>query len=167
MAGGGGWLVKTAVSMLLSVLLAGCGGVASRTPPPLPSEAEALAHLAQVEGVVRSGDLSHLCDLGGGTCVQLLAKSDPATVPATVPEVIGTRVIPHTELGGGMWSDGGRLLMLCGRDGLGKRYYSEMLVFFDGGRLASTGTPYWVGMTIATGSTTEASPAAAPPCTIN
>ena len=86
-------------------------------------------------------------------------------MPATVPEVIGTRVIPYSDLGGGMLTVGGRVLMLCGRDGLGKSYYSEMLVFFDGDRLISTGTPYWVGMTIATGSTTEASPAAVPACT--
>jgi len=151
--------------VLLVILLAGCGGLASRTPIPPPSEAEALAHLAQVEGVVRSGDLSHLCDLGSGTCKQILENADPATVPATVPEVIGTRVIPYSDLGGGMSTVGGRVLMLCGRDGLGKSYYSEMLVFFDGDRLISTGTPYWVGMTIATGSTTEASPAAVPACT--
>lgn len=115
---------------------------------------------------MRSRDLSHLCDLGGGTCKQILEKSDPATVPATIPEVIGTRVIPSSDLGGGMSTLGGRVLMLCGRDGLGKRYYSEMLVFFDGGRFVSTGTPFWVGMTIATGSTTEASPKVVPACPI-
>ena len=150
--------------MLLAILMAGCGGVGGRTPVPPPSEAEALAHLAQVEGVVRSGDLSHLCDLGGGTCKQILEKSDPATVPNTVPVVIGTRVIPHSDLPGGMWTDGGRVLMLCGHDGLGQRYYSEMLVFFDEGLLVSTGTPFWVGMTIANGSTTEASSAPIPVC---
>jgi hypothetical protein len=150
--------VRTAISALVVILLAGCGGIASRTPVPPPSEAEALAHLAQVEGVVRSGDLSHLCDLGGGTCKQILERSDPATVPNTVPVVVGTRVIPHSDLPGGMWTDGGRVLMLCGRDGLGKRYYSEMLVFFEDGRVISTGTAYWVGMTIANGTTTEASP---------
>jgi hypothetical protein len=158
--------MKAAVLVLVSILIGGCGGTPGRTPVPPPSEAEALAHLAQVEAIVRSGDLSHLCDLGGGTCRQLLAKSDPSTVPATVPEVMGTRVIPHSELGGGMWTDGGRVLMLCGRDGLGKRYYSEMLVFFEQRRLVSTGTQYWVGMTIATGATTETSPAAIPPCPI-
>jgi hypothetical protein len=140
--------VRTAISALLVILLAGCGGIASRTAVPPPSEAEALAHLAQVEGVVRSGDLSHLCDLGGGTCKQILERSDPATVPNTVPVVVGTRVIPHSDLPGGMWTDGG----------LGKRYYSEMLVFFEDGRVISTGTPYWVGMTIANGTTTETSP---------
>jgi hypothetical protein len=156
--------VRTAVSVLLIVFLAGCGGMASGTPVPPSSEAEALAHLTQVEGVVRSGDLSHLCDFGSGTCKQILEHSDPAAVPATVPAVIGTRVIPYSDLGGGTSTIGGRVLMLCGRDGLGRRYYSEMLVFFDGGRLVSTGTPYWVGTTIATGSTTEASPAAVPAC---
>lgn len=111
-----------------------------------------------------SGDLSHLCDLGGGTCKQILEKSDPATVPNTVPVVIGTRVIPHSDLPDGMWTDGGRVLMLCGRDGLGKRYYSEMLVFLEEGRLVSTGTPFWVGMTIATDSIAEASSPPVPAC---
>ena len=152
------------MSVLLVILLAGCGGIASRTPVPPPSEAEALAHLAQVEGVVRSGDLSRLCDLGSGTCKQILERSDPAMVPNTVPVVVGTRVIPHSDLPGGMWTDGGRVLMLCGRDGLGKRYYSEMLVFFEDGRVISTGTPYWVGMTIANGTTTEASSPPVPGC---
>lgn len=156
--------MRTAASVLLVILLTGCGGIGGRTPVPPPSEAEALAHLTQVEGIVRSGDLSHLCDLGGGTCQQILEKSDPATVPTTVPEVLGTRVIPHSDLPDGMWTDGGRVLMLCGRDGLGKRYYSEMLVFFEQGRLVSTGTPYWVGMTIATDPIAASSPPTVPDC---
>jgi hypothetical protein len=153
-----------AVALIVALLLSGCAATGAHVPVPPPTEAEALAHLGEVVKVVKSGDLAHLCDLGNGSCRQLLQKSDPATVPRTDPRVVGTKVIPYSDLGGGMWTDGGRVLMLCGRDGLGRQYYSEMLVAREDGRLVSTGTPYWIGMTIATDTATSASMAPAPEC---
>ena len=76
-----------------------------------------------------------------------------AAVSTSGPEVLGSRVIGTTAA-----SAGGRVLELCGRDGLGRPYYSEMLVFRDGGRLLSTGTVYWVGITIPGTSTTGQTP---------
>ena len=132
---------------------------------PPPTLAEALAYLDSLKAVVRTRDLSHLCDaFGGGNCAHFLREADPAAVPTTDPIVVGTGIIPPTTDANGTRSDGGRVLKLCGRDGLDRPYYSEMLVFKDGQRTISIEPVYWVGMRIATGLLTEASPASPPPC---
>ena len=138
-------------------------GAAPATPPVPPSEAEALAYLRSVVAVVRAGDLDRLCDLGSGTCPQTLRNSDPATVPMSDPIVIGTRVLEPFLGPNGTWNEGGRVLELCGRDGLDHRYYSEMLVFGDRDHLISTVPVYWIGVRIASSSTTGQEPAP-PPC---
>ena len=111
---------------------------APATPPAPPSEEEALSYLQSVVAVVEAGDLSRLCDLGSGTCLHTLRNSDPATVPTSGPTVIGTRLLEPSPERNGIWSAGGRVLELCGRDGLDHPYYSEMLVFRDGDHLIST-----------------------------
>jgi hypothetical protein len=151
---------------VLAIVLSGCGiGPGRPSPVPPPTLAEALDHLASAEAVVRSGDLSHFCDtFGSGTCSMELRDADTA-VPKTDPAVIGTGVIPPETFADGTWSDGGRVLRICGRDGLNNPYYSEILVFSgDGGRMISIGTVFWIGTRIATDRVTEASPASPPPC---
>ena len=149
-------------ALLLVVLVAiGCSGAPTTVPSGdagVPSFAEAEHHLDAAVAVVRSGDLTHLCDLGSATCQHTLDLSDPAAVPTSGPDVLGSRVIGTTPT-----SAGGLVLELCGRDGLGHSYYSEMLVFRDGQRLLSTGTVYWVGITIPGSSTTGQVPPR--PCT--
>jgi hypothetical protein len=128
--------------------------------PRVPSEEEALGYLQSVVAVVGGGDLSRLCVLGSGTCSQILRKSDPATVPTSGPAVIGTRVIEPSLGQDGIWDQGGRVLELCGRDGLDHPYYSEMLVFPAGDRLISTTPVFWVGIRIASDQTTGHEPSA-------
>ena len=142
--------------LLVALAAIGCSGAPASVPSGdagVPSLTEAEHHLDAVVVVVKSGDLTHLCDLGSATCQHTLDISDPAAVPTTGPEVLGSRVIGMTAT-----SAGGRVLELCGRDGLGHSYYSEMLVFRDGERLLSTGTVYWVGITIPGTSTTGQTP---------
>ena len=138
--------------LLFALVASGCSGAPTTVPSGaagVPSFAEAEHHLDAAVAVVRSGDLTHLCDLGSATCQHTLDISDPAAVPTSGPDVLGSRVIGTTAT-----SAGGLVLELCGRDGLGHSYYSEMLVFRDGQRLLSTGTVYWVGITIPGTSTT-------------
>jgi hypothetical protein len=153
---------RSALVLTIAWAIASCTG-ASTTPPQPPTEASARVYLATVVAIVQTGDLSHLCDLGSGTCRHILANGDPAAVPRTEPIVVGTRVITPTRTPAGAWDVGGRVLELCGRDGLGHLYYSEMLVFSDGSKLTSTVPVYWLGFRIASSPTTGSEPSP-PPC---
>ena len=136
---------------LVVITLAACGlpiPVAA-TPPPPPSEAAAVAYLRDVVAVVASGQLERLCDLGGGTCRREL-EFGAAAVPQTPPGLVDTVEVPTTSNPDGSWNAGGRLLMLCGRDGHGTPYYSEILVFADAGRLIGREPVFWTGITIDT-----------------
>lgn len=145
------------LAVALLVVLAACDGASA--PPAVPSELEARAYLDTVVTRVASGDAAGICELGSGTCAQILRRADPSRVPTTAPIVVGTRVIEPARAGDG-WSLGGRVLELCGRDGLDEPYYSEMLVFRDGPRLISTATPYWLGIGIADSPMTREGPPA-------
>lgn len=130
------------------VVVTACAG-APTSPPPPPSEAAAIAYLHSIVAMVAAGDPFAICEVGSGTCTQILRGSDLARVPTTPPVVVGSTTIEPTRLPGGTWNAGGRVLQLCGRDGLGEPYSSEILVFEDQGRLISTATPYWLGIRIA------------------
>lgn len=138
------WGALTAVA----VLFAACSAP-SAPPPSPPTEAAALTYLDSVVALVASGDPFAICEVGSGTCEQILRKSALGAVPSSAPAVIGSRLIEPFRLPDGTWAAGGRVLELCGRDGFGSPYYSEMLVFEDRGRLISTATPYWLGFGIA------------------
>ena len=84
----------------------------------------------------------------------MLRGADPHRLPTSGPEIVATRVVAPKLQTSEAWSAGGRLLQLCGRDGLGTPYYSEMLVFEDGGHLISVNTPFWLGFTFGDTSTT-------------
>ncbi len=141
-------------------LVAACA--ADPALPAVPSEVEARAHLDSLVALVASGQAARICEFGSGTCRHALRGADPAAIPRTRPVVVRTRVIDPT-IAGDQRSLGGRVLELCGIDGLGQPYASELLVFHDGSRLISTGTPYWLGIGIAESPTTGADVAPACP----
>jgi hypothetical protein len=134
-------------------LVVGCGRGAF-TPPPPPTEAAALAYLDEVVRLVQSGGVESICSLGSGTCPHELRAMDAAAVPVLAPRVIGTRVLAPERNADGTWAIGGRVISICGVDGRGKPYSSEMLVFSDGNRLISTNTLFWTGSYVATGDST-------------
>jgi hypothetical protein len=144
---------------LLAVILLS-GGCAADPPLPPASEAEARAHLASIVEIVAGGDLSGICDLGSATCPGELRESDPALVPVLPPVVVGSEAIQPRRRGDGLWDSGGLLLRLCGLDGTGKRYASEILVFRrePGEDLISINTLYWLGARIAREPTVPAGP---------
>ena len=153
--------------VLTPLFIAACVVVPAPTPGPPPSEAEALAYLESVIAVVESGDLSRLCELGPGTCESVLDGTDPATIPTTRPLVVSMRVLDSRQEEGGGWRVGGRILEVCGIDGLGHPYASEILVFRAEGGLIGIQPVFWTGMRIAEGDTTapglEPTPGECPP----
>ena len=156
--------MKQGALAVLAAVLAGCVG-ASYTPAPIPSEAVALGMLQKIVAVVESGDLGRLCEFGSGTCRKVLDMTDPGSAPRTGPIVLGSRVIESTpSADGNYWSAGGRVLELCGRDGNGRQYYTEMLIFEDHGRLIAKEPTFWSRMTIAGSSTVDSRPAPVRDC---
>jgi len=137
-----------------AALLAACSIVSPappQSPPPPPSEAAALQHLRAIVGIVESGGLSTLCGLGGGNCPGEVRDADAGAFPDEDPVVVRVSLIPTTSSADGTWNAGGRLLDLCGVDGHGRPYSSQMLVFREHtGRLVSINTLYWLGMGIST-----------------
>jgi hypothetical protein len=139
-----------AVGLVLATAVA-CGlpMAAEVNPAPPPSETAAVAYLREVVEIVAAGDLERLCALGGGACRRELEFGMPA-VPRTPPRLVGSVEVPTTWNPDGTWNAGGRLLMLCGVDGLGSPYYSEVLVFEEARRLIGREPVFWTGVTIET-----------------
>jgi hypothetical protein len=123
--------------------------IALAPPASPPTEEAARGYLDSIVAMVESGNPLAICEVASGTCEQILRTANMAAVPSSPPTVIGSRVIQPVQNPDGTSSLGGRVLELCGRDGLDEPYYSEILVFEDGGRLLSTATPYWLGYGIA------------------
>jgi hypothetical protein len=123
---------------------------ADYTPPPPPSMEAAREYLTQLVTLVSHNGAGAACSMGASTCAQSLQRSDPAAVPRTAPRIVGTRVLLAKQTSGGGWEAAGRVLMLCGRDGIDRPYYSELLVFQDGDRLIAADPLYWTGTTVAT-----------------
>lgn len=73
---------------------------------------------------------------------------------------MGSWVIePVWQTSSSTWSNGGRAFGLCGTDGLGEKYYSEVLVFdAGGGALRAVNAVFWTGARIATSTETGTTP---------
>lgn len=131
------------------VAIAACQPIGAASAPP-PSEADARAYLDSVVALVQSGDLEAVCALGSGTCDAELRNADLARRPDEPPTLVGMEIVETVDHGGGASDLGGRLLQLCGVDGSGDPYYSEMLVFRDAsGKLISINTLFWLGSRVA------------------
>ncbi len=133
---------------LLVVGLALSGGACQAAPPlsSPPSEAQAREFLGTVVELAGAGRFEELCALGASNCDRFLEQAG-RDAPVEAPTVVGTRVI-QPQVSGDARITGGRVLELCGRrvDGI---YYSEMLVFSEGGQLRAIEPIYWSGMDIA------------------
>ena len=132
---------------VLAIVVAACSGRAGPAAPP--SEAEALQHLESAITMVESGNASRICELGPPSCPQTVEPLDQAAVPSTRPSVIRVRTRQGVVHGDGTWSDGSVIIEVCGVDGLGKPYQSDMQVFRHEGRIVSTVPAYWLGFQFA------------------
>ena len=126
-------------------------GCASGEPPAgtIPTQEEALAFLDHVVSLASQGDFDGICAIGDGNCRKHLDDAGRDAVPPGPPTVVRTSIIPTSTTWGGQRSLGGVVLVLCGIDGHGEHYDSEMLVFHDGGGLRAINPIYWGGTRIA------------------
>ena len=139
--------MRRAAALALVGLVVACAGRAG--PPPPPSRAEALQHLERIIALVQTGDLRNLCDLGGPTCPMSIDSMDPRTVPRGRPTIAAMRTLEAVDNGDGSWSGAGVIIELCGIDGLGKLYHSDMLIARVRGQIVATEPAYWLGIKIA------------------
>ena len=145
------------VSVLVALAL-GLGAVAwtvgQAHPAPPPSEAQARAALDEAVAFARAGDFTNLCAMGGLDCQEILDEAGRAAVPDAPPTVYASRVVEPSQLPGGDWDVGGRVLAVCGTDGQGRPYRGEVIVFQDGATMRMIEPVYWSG----TSSGSSASP---------
>ena len=140
----------------LALLVVGLAlvGAGCQAAPPLsspPSEAQAREFLGAVVELAGDGRFEELCALGASNCERFLEQAG-RDAPAEAPTVVGTRAI-QPQVSGGARITGGRVLELVRPPGDGI-YYSEMLVFSEGGQLRAIEPIYWSGMGIADDATT-------------
>jgi hypothetical protein len=144
---------REARTVLLAVflLLNACGFVPDPTLAPPPTEQEAIAFLDELVALAQAGDLGGMCAVaGGGNCDEAAdASGGPAAIPKNPPTLAGTRLIPSTTTGNNSGTVGGRLLVLCGTDGLRRPYRTEMLVSRFRGETYAINAVYWSGAKLA------------------
>jgi hypothetical protein len=120
-----------------------------------PTDDEASGVLDRLVALAAAGDFDGLCSIGDLNCTQTLADVGVESAPSERPNVLRTRVIDADPAIGAV---GGRVLTLCGIDGLGQEYQSEVLVFRDGATLRVINPIFWSGTSIADDATSPASP---------
>lgn len=142
--------------LILALALLGCRLAAEQAQPP--TEAEARQLLIRIVAAAQARDFDGLCAFGDGNCPDLLAAAGRASLPAAPPTIVGVEVVQPADGGNGAVASGGILFLLCGVDGLGKAYSSEMFVLRSGAGLRAIQPIYWSGMRIARDSTVDAEP---------
>ena len=132
---------RLAAALLLVLAVAAC---TSAGPPAgtIPTIEEAQRHLDEIVRLARAGDFEGVCALGDLNCDNSLEIAGRDAVPPDPPTVVGTRTVPTTS-SNGQQSFGGVVFVLCGIDGRGDHYDSEMLVFHDGNGLRAINPVYW------------------------
>lgn len=100
----------------------------------VPTEAAARALLAEMVEKAKTRNPIIFCELVHPPllCFETWREDSDAAIPAKPPHILDSYV-----------HDGGRVLVVCGRDGRGELYRSEIPVYqFEGKTLAILG-PYW------------------------
>ncbi len=145
--------LSTAIAALLA--LAACSSLDGPRPADQPSQDEAVAFLARLVDLTSQGEFEELCGLGDGNCERHLEMAGIESVPPEPPTVVATRIVADDPASGAV---GGFVLTVCGIDGRGQDYRSEMLIFRDGDGLRAINPVYWDGVMIADGDTTLPGP---------
>jgi hypothetical protein len=104
----------------------------------------------QAVNLALNHDYDQLCALGTPGCKQVLIDTGTDTVPSVAPEIVSITTVPNKETSPGSWTPGGVLFLLCGLDGNGRPYHSEMLVLANqqGGGLVAMEPVFWGSLTI-------------------
>lgn len=154
-----------AAALAGTMLLDSCALAPPGTPGPgeiIPTRDEALALFQEAVERAQREDFEHLCDLGGGNCERILANA--GELPPDPPLVAGIREVPSSRRADGSVQVGGQLLTACGMDASGRRYVTEMIVFYSDGMLRIIEPVYWSGMGIGEGPGPEPSRSPGPAC---
>jgi hypothetical protein len=142
---------STVLILVLAVAACTSAGPAAGT---IPSVEQAERHFDEIVRLARAGDFDAMCALGDGNCEGMLEMAGRDAVPPDPPKVIGTRTLPTTS-SNGQESLGGIVFVVCGIDGRGEPYDSEVLVFNDGNGLRAINPVYWSRTRIASSPQTE------------
>lgn len=143
----------TAIAALLA--LSSCSSLDGPPAANLPRQDEAVAFLARLVDLAGQGEFEELCGLGDGNCERHLEMAGIESVPPEPPTVVASRLVADDPSSGAV---GGWVLTLCGIDGRGQDYRSEMLIFRDGDGLRAINPVYWDGVMIADGNATVPGP---------
>lgn len=134
-------LLCLVVSLTVTVLA--CGSPA--TALPHPSDPEARQELQTIVGLALHQDWTGLCDHGGLECQSQLSKLQAtATAPKSAPTVISSVDVPDQTSGNGV-VQGGRILEVCGLDGVGNQYSTRLLFFGHPSDFTVIGALFWTG----------------------
>ena len=137
--------------LLLLQLAAACTGARSAyapATPPAEAAARSLVDQAVQFGLAR--DFDRLCAMGTSQCKFILQGAGTDTVPTQPPLIVYVTTVPNVEKTPGTWNPGGVLFYLCGLDGKGQPYHSQMLVFEnpEGTGLTAMEPVFWGSLTI-------------------
>lgn len=136
---------------LLTIILAG-GCSPGYQPTAAPTVAETRAFIAEMIRLAQAGEFEKLCEMGGGNCERILETSGAENVPDDPPVVARIYEVPSVRHADGSWSQGGQMVEMCGTDGSGADYQSQMLVFRDPHEGIIAIEPiYWSGLGIIVG----------------
>lgn len=158
-------LVSALVGLLL--LAAACSASPARRIENRPPVTEQAARdlLAQAIDHTLAGDFQSLCGMANRSmCESDLKNGAQASVPKQAPKIACSYEIPDLVSERGR-SLGGRVLVVDGVDGTGRRFVTEVLVFHDGSRLIATNAVWWTGRGIAQSSEPGRGSSAAGPAT--
>jgi hypothetical protein len=146
-------MIRPRLAPILVLAVAAC---TSAGPPAgtIPTVEEGRTHLAEIVRLAQAGDFDGMCALGDGNCERILELAGRDAVPPDPPTIVATRTMPTTS-SDSQQSLGGVVFVLCGTDGRGKPYDSELLVFHDGNGLRAINPVYWGRTRIASGPQTE------------
>jgi hypothetical protein len=97
----------------------------------------------------KTESIADLCKVGSLNCVRnAQTRNADQTRPTTAPVVVASWDVPDSGSGDAI-QQGGRLLEVCGVDGQGKAYQSQMLFFgSDVDHFTVFEPTYWTNMTI-------------------
>lgn len=96
--------------------------------------------------VAETRDVEAVCRVAGSNCRTIVETAGGEdAIPSESPTVLETYVVPTRHLSDGKIETGGRALVVCGVDGLGQPYRTDMLVFESDGSLHAINGVYWSG----------------------
>lgn len=145
-------------AVVLVIALAGCKG---DDPATLVSDEDARAVLGVAVGAVQSGRIDSLCAemrAPQSTCRTHLSLVGAGSVPTQAPVVIASDAVPPSHDN----ANPGRLLIVCGIDGIGRQYQTGFLVYREQAGFVAPYPIFWSGTPISTqlspGATTPSEP---------